>query len=341
MSPLLARELAKDVRTIVPYLQRRLLPARPPPARPWSTRVHDAERGTVTLTGDLRQSPQSRAIVVLVHGLGGSPRSTACLRGAALLSAEGISTLCLSLRGSDRRGEDFYNVAQGGDLEAALASPELARYERAYVIGYSMGGYAALHLAHRHRPTASDHPQLAGVAALCTPLELGAAQRYIDSPRARLYRWNVLRGLIGIYTEVAKRHEVPTDPERVKRVRTMHEWDRLTIAPRYGYDSPEHYYRELSIVPHLNDLAVPALLLAAEADPIIPPQTIAPFLGDLSHSRRPLAESRTAPAECPKSLTVQWVPQAGHLVFPREHELGLGPPAPLELQILHWMRGAR
>ena len=59
----------------------------------------------------------------------GEPR----LRGAAAVDAIGGSSLCLSLRGSDRRGEDFYNIAQTVDLHAALASPALADYERIYL----------------------------------------------------------------------------------------------------------------------------------------------------------------------------------------------------------------
>jgi predicted alpha/beta-fold hydrolase len=74
----------------------------------------------------------------------------------------------------------------------------------------------------------------------------------------------------------------PIAARELGRVRTMYEWDRLAIAPRYGFETPEAYYRAFSIEPYLSKLAVPALLVAAEDDPVIPIETIQPFLPRLN-----------------------------------------------------------
>ena len=267
----------------------------------------------MTLRGVLREPDRARELAVLVHGLGGAPDSFYCTEGAGLLAQAGVSSLCLGLRGADRGGDDFYNIALTADLHAAFGSPELAAYERLYLIGYSMGGYVSLHYA------TDPDPRLAGMAALCTPLDLKASQECVDRTRSWPYRHHVLGGLIEIYSHVAAKRPVPTPLEEVRRVRTIHEWDRLTIAPRYGFDSPEHYYEALSVVPHLGALKVPALHVAAHGDPVIPRATIEPFV----------------PSGGP--LELRWVERSGHLTFPRGV---LGDPAApgIEIELLNWMR---
>lgn len=308
-----------DLWTLLPYAKHALRPSKPAPAQAWSASLVDPSIGPLRLTGKLREFPGSRDLFLLVHGLGGSTESYYCLRAASVLERFRVSTLCLALRGADRQGEDFYNIALVADLEAALASPALAGYERVFVLGYSMGGFVALHFAR-----APSDPRVRGVVAVCTPIDLRAAQQYIDSAPGWFYRRHVLAGLISIYAGVAARKPVPTDLALVRRVKTIHEWDRLAIAPRYGYASPEDYYARLAVAPHLGDLAVPTLLVAGENDPIIPPLTIRPFL-DACHERRRFA------------LQLAWVRGGGHMAFSRHLDLGFGPERGLDAQIAQWL----
>ena len=307
----------RDFWTLYPYARALVRPLPAPAARPWSAVVEDARMGAVRLTGELRDLSGARELTLIVHGLGGTPRSHYCLRAARAVAERGQASLCLSLRGSDRRGEDFYNVALRADVEAALASPELARFERVFVLGYSMGGFTAMHYAR-----GPVDARVRAVAAVCTPLDLLTAQRYIDSPRAWFYRRHVLDGLKAIYRAVAERgRPVPTPLAEVLAVRTIHEWDRVAIAPRYGFASPEEYYAAFALAPHLTRFAVPVLLVAAEHDPIIPAETIRPFVDG---------------AEAAGRFQVRWVARGGHVAFPAELELGFGRERGLEAQLFHW-----
>jgi predicted alpha/beta-fold hydrolase len=310
--------MLQDLWTLWPYAKHAVVPVRTPAAREWAATLVDPRIGPVRITGKLRDKPGARVLAIVCHGLGGSTESYYVQRAVSRLDAFGLSSLCLALRGADRQGEDFYNIALVADLEAAVASPELARYECILVFGYSMGGYVALHFARDPKD-----PRVRAVAAVCTPIDLSAAQVYVDSPRAWIYRHHVLQGLIEIYEQVARRRAVPADVALVRRVKTIYEWDRLTIAPRYGFTGPEDYYEKLSIRPHVGDLAVPALLVAGERDPIIPPATIRPFLGAAERPTR-------------RALEVRWVVRGGHVAFPSDLDLGFGPELGLDAQIVQW-----
>jgi predicted alpha/beta-fold hydrolase len=186
-----------------------------------------------------------------------------------------------------------------------------------------MGGFVALHAAHQNK-----NPRLKAVASICSPLDLRAAQLHIDTPRAAFYRHRVLNGLIESYRQAAKRHAVPTAPSIVRKIKTFEDWDRLTIVPRYGFDSPEHYYRSLSLERKHSGLAVPAilgawLLVPAEGDPVISTNTIRPFL------------PKSAAQQGAHALRVHWVKRAGHLAFPSDLNLNYGPDLGLEAQLLY------
>lgn len=319
---MLARAWLGDRPTVGRFLVDALRPPRASAGEPLEAFVDVPDRGRLRLTATLRDVPGSRALFVLVHGLGGSERSTYVLRSARAFAELGHATLGINLRGADHAGEDFYNVALVEDLEAWCAHPRLARYERLHVIGYSMGGYNTLHHARAPRD-----PRVKASVALCTPLDLKDAQLHFDAAPAFLYRRHVLGGLKAIYAAIARQgNPLPSPLADVLAVRTIREWDRLTVAPRYGYANPEAYYDALSIRPHLASLAIPVLHVHAPHDPVIPPSTILPHLP--SH----------LPPHLPPhhAIELRTAPKSGHLAF--EPALDLGAPAAvgLEHQVAHW-----
>ena len=296
--------LAGHYWTVVPRF--RALPPEPPSV-PWSLAVDDPALGTVRLSGRWSEAPGAREALLLLHGLAGCADSRYARLGAAAALEQGMSCLRFNMRGSDLAGEDYYHAGLSGDLARALDSPELAGCERVHVLGYSLGGHLALRLAAVDRP-----PRLGAVAAVCAPLDLAASQAAIDRPAAAVYRLFVLRGLKAIYAAVAARRAVPLPAAEVRRIRTIREWDERVVAPRWGFAGAADYYRRASVAPHLGTLSVPALLVAAEDDPMVPAETL-----------RPVVEALPEPAGEP-GLTVRWLRGAGHLGFPRGLRLERG-----------------
>lgn len=286
-----------------------------PESAPWSLEVADPLRDRVRLTGLLRREPEARALVVVIHGIGGCAEAPYTLPAAAAASAAGMACLRLNLRGCDRRGEDFYHAGLISDLDRVLASPEAVAYDEIYLLGYSIGGHLALAYA-----AAQPDPRLTAVAAVCSPLELAPCAANIDRPALWPYRRYVLTNLKQIYGAVAAQREVTLPFEEARKITSLVAWDDVVIAPRWGFEGAADYYAQVSVGGRLDRLAVPALLVAAEHDPMVPAALLRTTL------------ARPAPA-----LEVRWIERGGHVGFPADLDLGLAAPPGLESQIVGWL----
>ena len=299
--------------TIAPRLRHGLKPRQVPEPRPWQTTLTDPVAGEVPVTGLLREVPGSGELLVIVHGLGGSTESHYMLRAAVAAEAAGLSCLRINLRGCDRRSGDFYHAGLTADLHAALASEDLAVYRKIYVLGYSLGGHVVLRLG-----TEQGDPRLAAVAAVCAPLDLALSQKEIDAPAVWVYRRYLLSSLNDIYASVAARRPLsplPLPVEQALRIRTIREWDDRIVAPRHGFADAGDYYARASVSPRLPALRVPALLIAAEGDPMVPARAVRAALAD-----------RSSPLE------VRWLDRGGHVYFPGEL---------VDAEVIGWLRERR
>jgi len=301
--------------TVGPKMAEWLRPPRPPRSRPWRRRVDTLAGRPVCVTGQYRPRNDTDTLVIILHGLGGCADSSYCAAAADAVDRHGYATLRLSLRGADRSGDDLYHGGLTADLRATLTAPAFDRYPRKLVIGYSLGGHIALRAA-----VDLDVSELRGVAAICAPLDLEVAQRNIDAGRLGVYREYLLRELRQLYRAVHRRGGAPTPLDRITRVRSLREWDALTVVPRFAFDDVRDYYRRASVAGDLHELERPALLVAASHDPLVPPEAIEPGL------------SNAGP-----QLTTHWLDRGGHVYLPTDLRLGPNGPPGLIPQVLRFL----
>ncbi|MEM6994775.1 MAG: alpha/beta fold hydrolase [Myxococcota bacterium] len=254
--------------TVLPHLRNRMRRDPEPSDIPWATTVDDPQVGAVRLTGALRRVAGSDTVALIIHGLGGNADAGYCLDAADAVHAAGWSSLRLHLRGADGLGQDLYHAALTSDLDAALASQELAGFARVVVIGFSLGGHLALRYA--LQPAARVHR----VVAVCSPLDLAKSALAFDRRRATPYRVHVLRELKGAVATADRRGVFRGQAPAVMAVRTIREWDRHAVVPRFDFDDVADYYATASVGPRLAGLAVPALYIGAPLDPMVPRFTV-------------------------------------------------------------------
>lgn len=214
---------------------------------------------------------QPRALVLLVHGLGGSSDSVGVRRLAALLLQRGLAVLRLNLRGAGAGralAAGSYAACCTSDLLPVLdRARELAGGLPLFGVGLSLGGTVLLN-ALLANPGGLD-----GLVALSAPLDLAASCDHMQRRRNRLYLQVVLRRL---------RQQVAADPAGLspaerQALAAVPAWslagfDGAITAPRWGFGSVEQYYAAASPLPQLLALPVlpPWLLLQAADDPWVP-----------------------------------------------------------------------
>lgn len=300
------------INTLKPFFERTLRPAERVATAAYLTELYDPDVGMVDVTGCyLQRDPEH--VVVIIHGLGGSCDSgymSLALRAADQL---GVSALLLNCRGCDRKNSDIYHSGLTADLQAAIQSPLLAQASRISVLGYSIGGHVALCYGCRE-----PDPRVKKIAAICSPLDLAQTADAFDRSFFNVYRGHVMDGLKEIYTASYQRRPSGVVPEQARKIRKIRDWDRQIVAPRFGFQSADHYYASQSVGPGLRAIKPEAMYVGARLDPMVGMDSVVPYL----HG---------------SGLKVVWDDRAGHLGFGPDFDLGLPGPLGLESQVLGWL----
>lgn len=290
--------------------------------------VHSDLGPEVELSGVLHDSTPESApsgpLLVLIHGLGGSADSGYMLDVARSALKRGIPTLRLSLRGADLRGWDFYHAGLTADLVRVLEHPRLARYERIFVLGFSLGGHVTLRLA----GTADLSPRVSAVAALCPPLDLEAVATAFDAHVPRIYRTHVLRGLKTMYGRFLSHAEQQPNAAVARRIQELklpdlpsaraigriRQWDDTIVARRHGYPNATEYYHAQRASTRLHETRVPSLIVTTRWDPMVLHPTSDPTLKGAMPliGTFPWSQARVRPG------VVHWeLPSGGHVAWPK------------------------
>jgi predicted alpha/beta-fold hydrolase len=137
-----------------------------------------------------------------------------------------------------------------------------------YAVGYSLGGNVALKLAGELGDQAAK--LLDGVAAVSTPIDLAASVEQLIRPRNFLYH---RRFLARLKERVRRRHHMAPELftlEHLPKVRNIYDFDDYYTARLFGFGTADNYYRTQSSNQFLDSIRIPALLVQAKDDPLVP-----------------------------------------------------------------------
>jgi len=231
-----------------------------------------------------------RTAVVLVHGVGGSSESNYVVRAALALYGAGFHVIRLNLRGAGKSIPDvtaLYHAGLVEDPSAALAYVATRKDVRdVALLGFSLGGNVSLRLAGelgRHAPS-----YLRAVASVSAPLDLVETSRALERLRTLPYRAYVLRAIVRQGREFARTHpsRATYDSAALLRLRTVRAYDEAVVAPMHGFCDAHDYYVNASCGPGLADIEVPTLIVHAADDPMVPEDSVRPWLRNASSSVR-------------------------------------------------------
>ncbi len=214
---------------------------------------------------------EPRGNLILVHGLEGSSANNYMRSMAAAALAAGFDVHRFNLRncgGTELEIPDLYHGGLTDDLLAYVRSLAALGCGPVFLMGFSLGGNIVLKLAGE---LGTDGPRwLAGVCSASTPVDLAACARRIGAPRNRIYERRFLDSMIRRIR--AKEAVFPGryPVGELPRLRTLYDFDDRVTAPLAGFRNAEHYYSTQSCLQFLPDISIPALLIQAQDDPLIP-----------------------------------------------------------------------
>ena len=151
---------------------------------------------------------------------------------------------------------------------------------------------------------------------MSAPLDLMAAGEALGRGFSLLYAKHFLATLKKSAAAKHARFPGSFDFERMRRSRTLREFDDVVTAPLHGFRDTDDYWTRASAKPLLANIAVPTLVLNARDDPFLPEQAL------------PSAD------EVSRAVTIEFPIRGGHVgfvsgSFPGPHRLAARAPAAL------------
>lgn len=217
-------------------------------------------------------------VVLICHGLEGSSQAGYVLGVMQQARARGLACVALNFRscsGEPNRLPRFYHSGETSDLTYVIDRLLSERPGRSLgLVGFSLGGNVVAKYLGERGEAAPDGVRAAAVISV--PFDLAQCCAAIDGSdlASYVYRERFLRRLRPKALAKARRFPGLLDEERVRRVRSLREFDDAVTAPLHGFAGAADYYARSSSGPLLTQVRRPLLVISAEDDPFVPGSTL-------------------------------------------------------------------
>ncbi len=225
-------------------------------------------------------------VVLILHGLGGSAASPYAAGLVQALSGKGLQTVVMQYRGAGGRPNRlprFYHAGETSDVGHALSAlREHYPGRRFGLAGFSLGGAIILN----YLAESGSDSGVAAAAAVSVPFDLDRCAEHIASGFARVYQWDLLRGLKRMVTMKFGDHlQEWLALASLSEIQTLRGFDQWVTAPLHGFDGATDYYRRCSPRGRMRQIATPTLIVHSRDDPFVPKDAI-PSPHELSQATR-------------------------------------------------------
>jgi predicted alpha/beta-fold hydrolase len=260
------------------------------------------------------EAPPGAPLVVLFHGLEGGSTShyaRALLTHLRARRYRGVVPHFRGCGGAPNRLPRAYHSGDYEDVGAMLATIRAGvdADTRIYAVGVSLGGSALLNWLGREEARAALY--VTAAAAVSAPLDLMAAGLAIDRGVNRIYAKHFLSTLKPKSLAIAARFPGVLDARRIRRARTLFDFDDAVTAPLHGFAGTRDYWTRASSKRWLATIRVPTLVLNARNDPFIPASSL-PTAAEVSSAvtlEQPRSGGHAGFARGPFPGNVRWLPE--------------------------------
>jgi len=215
---------------------------------------------------------EAHPTLLLVHGLEGSSSSVYMLSTARRAYEAGFNVLRLNQRNcgsTEHLTPTLYHSGLSEDFKQVVRElVERDRLARLFLAGFSMGGNLVLKAAGEWGAGAPR--ELSGVCAVSPSINLSVVARAFESRANRAYHENFMLHLRRRVRRKQKLFPSLYDTRDLRRVRTVREFDERYTAPHAGFKGADDYYERSSALPLVPSIRVPALVVHAHDDPLVP-----------------------------------------------------------------------
>jgi uncharacterized protein len=237
---------------------------------PVQTKLYETESGVQVLVHSQAPRGEPVAQLILIHGLEGSSAAGYARSLAQAALEAGCAAHRFNMRscgGTEHlSGRTLYHSGQTSDLLSVIR--QLPQSAPIFLAGFSLGGNVALKLAGELGESARDI--IAGITATSVPIDLAACVKQLDKPSNIIYA----RRFVSRLKERVRAKERLTpglfDLGALPRIRTIYDFDDRFTAQAFGFGSADNYYATQSSNQFLERIQVPALVVQAKDDPLIP-----------------------------------------------------------------------
>ena len=217
-----------------------------------------------------KQPGESRGLAVLLHGWEGNVNSNYILGTGATLFANGFDVFRLNFRDhgdTHHLNPGLFHSCRLGEVVNALRDLQDRLEAKQWgLAGYSLGGNFSLRVGLKAAEAGLD---IGRIVAICPVIDPAKAMDAMESG-LRFYEWYFERKWTrSLRAKQARFPEIYGDEpwHEIKGIRNRTRY----LATRHGYASAADYFDGYSIAKgRLEHLAVPATILTAEDDPVVP-----------------------------------------------------------------------
>ena len=203
-----------------------------------------------------------RGHIVMVHGLEGSGQAGYIRSMSAAATAAGFAAHRFHMRscgGTENRCDTLYHAGLTSDLAAYLRHLD----QRAFLVGFSLGGNVALKLAGELGEAAG--PLIAGVCGVSAAIDLAACAHRIHQRDNFLYERRFVRNMLARLRATGR-----YPASELRGLRSVVAIDDRITAPSFGFGNAVNYYKTQSAIGFFDAIRVPVLLIQAKDDTIVP-----------------------------------------------------------------------